>query len=61
MQHVSSAVRVSLKSLPARSLGMRSSSESSKKSWRDWALNEVQVVLSLSMHHMPVLPRLVPR
>jgi hypothetical protein len=61
MQHVSSAVPVSLRSLPARSLGMRSSSESLKKSWRNWVLNEVQVVLSLSMHHMPVLLRFVPR
>ena len=61
MQHVSNAVCVSLSSFLVRSLGMRSSSESLKKSWRNWVLNEVQVVLPLSMHHMPVPLRSVPR
>lgn len=52
---------VSLTCLPVRSLGMHSSSESLKKSWRNWVLNEVQAVQSLFMHHMPVLLRSVPR
>lgn len=57
MPCVSSAVRVSLTSLVARSLGMYSDSELLKKSWREWVLNEVQVVPSPSMHLMPVLLR----
>lgn len=60
---VSIACRVllclSLSSLPARPLGMPLDSKSSKKSWRNWVSNEVQVVLSLSTHHMPVLLRSV--
>lgn len=57
MQHVSNPVRVSLTCLHTRSLGMLSGSELLKKSWRDWVLNEVQVLRFLFMHHMPVLLR----